>query len=263
MAGFQFRYRLSGGRPTVRSFVFRNTETLSQGDILNWEDGKVCLGLAGDRALLGAAVETLDGLAGETAIRVVTDGDAVYAVADPHPRSRGDHLELNSLTGDHGVSASTSSQLTVVLDSDADAETLVRIEPGSHHRLEEDAAGRLSGGELNAAIARAVVRYHNEQLGRGPTRARAFYRDNVIVVILQDALTKAERSLAASGKTDAVRQMRDAFQEAMAPDLVATVEELTGCKVEAFMSSSHLDPDHAAEIFVLDRPVAGDSTDSG
>jgi uncharacterized protein YbcI len=82
------------------------------------------------------------------------------------------------------------------------------------------------------------------------------------VVLLQDALTKAERSLAASGKADAVRQLRAAFQEAMRADLVATVEEVTGCKVEAFMSSSHLDPDYAAEIFVLDRPVVGDSTDS-
>jgi len=57
--------------------------------------------------------------------------------------------------------------------------------------------------------------------------------------------------------------MRDAFQEAMRADLVARIEELTGCKVEAFMSSSHLDPDYAAEVFVLDRPVPGESAESG
>jgi hypothetical protein len=41
------------------------------------------------------------------------------------------------------------------------------------------------------------------------------------------------------------------------------VEALTGCKVEAFMSTNHLDPDYAAELFVLDRPVAGDSGEPG
>ena len=263
MAGFQFRYRMSGGRPTVRDFVFGDTETLTRGDIVNWKEGRVRFGVVGDGALVGAAMESLDGNAGETVIRVITDGDAVYGVDDPHSRTRGDHLDLGGSTGLQYVSESARSQLTVVRDSDADTETLVRIDVGSHHRFEEDSAGRLSGGELNAAVARMVVRYHNEHLGRGPTRARAFYRDNVVVVILQDALTKAERSLAASGKTEAVRQMREAFQDAMQADLVATVEELTGCKVEAFMSSSHLDPDYAAEIFVLDRPVAGDSTGSG
>jgi len=58
MTGFQFRYRLSGGRPTVRGFVFHSTETLSQGDLVNWEDGRVDFGVVGDAALLGAALET-------------------------------------------------------------------------------------------------------------------------------------------------------------------------------------------------------------
>jgi hypothetical protein len=34
------------------------------------------------------------------------------------------------------------------------------------------------------------------------------------------------------------------------------IERLTGCKMLAFMSSNSLDPDVAAELFLLDRPVA-------
>lgn len=257
MPGFHFRYRLSGGRPTVLGFVRRDTENLALGDILNWEDGNVDFGHIGDGALVGAALETLDGEASETVIHAITDGDAVYAVEDAHSRAKGDHLDLDGSTGAHRVrdGAGPQAQLVVVLDSDADQETLVRINAGSHHRIEDGREGRLAGGELGAAIARMVVRAHNEHLGRGPTRARAFYRDNVVVVVLEDALTKAERSLAAGGKTEAVREMREAFHDAMRADLVAAVEELTGCKVNAFMSSSHLDPDYAAEVFVLDRPL--------
>lgn len=263
MTGFHFRYRLSGGRPTVRDFACQEAGAVSRGDILNWDAGNVVLGISGDSALVGAAIETLDGNPGGKGVRVITDADAVYGVEDPHSRGKGDQLELDGRTGRQRVSTSANPQLTVVLDSDAEEETLVRINVGSHHCIDRDVAPRLTGGELNAAIARMVVRYHNEHLGRGPTRARAFFRDNVIVVLLQDALTKAERSLAASGKAEAVQQMRAAFQDAMRPDLVASVEELTGCKVDAFMSSSHLDPDYAAEVFVLDRPVPGDSADLG
>jgi uncharacterized protein YbcI len=264
MPGFEFRYRLNGGRPTVRGFASLDSAALIRGDIVNWEDGRVDFGIAGDAALLGVALDQLPPSAdGELQTEVITDGDAVYAIDDPFSRSSGDLLDLEGLSGGQRVCRSTGSQLVVVVDSTADEQTLVRIRPESHHRHEEDGAGRLTGGELNAALARAVVRCHNEQLGRGPTRARAFYRDNVIVVMLQNALTKAERSLAASGKTDAVHQMRAAFQDAMRPDLVATVEELTGCKVEAYMSTNHLDPDYAAELFVLDRPVAGDTGEPG
>jgi uncharacterized protein YbcI len=262
MAGFDFRYRLSGGRPTVRGFASADGLILTRGDILNWENGRVEFGVPGDIALLGAALGSQDGESAETIIEVITDADAVYGVHDPHSRLQGDHLDLDGLTGAHGVIPDASSQLAVVLDCNADEETLVRITVECHHRVEANADGRLVGGELNAAVARMVVRYHNQQLGRGPTRARAFYRDNVMIVMLEDAMTKAERSLAASGKADVVHQLREAFQQSMRADLVATVEELTGCKVEAFMSANHLDPDCAAEIFVLDRPVPGESGDS-
>lgn len=61
-----------------------------------------------------------------------------------------------------------------------------------------DPGCRLTGGELNAAISNAVVRIHSQYLGRGPTRARTFHRENTVVTILEDALTKAERTLAAN-----------------------------------------------------------------
>lgn len=264
MAGFEFRYRLSGGQPTIRRFPRVAGAELRRGDILSWKAGRVALGVAGDTALLGLALDGLrPGAEGEAHIEVITDADAVYAIHDPFRRTAGDLLDLDGLTGAQGVAASGSSQLLVVLDSSADDETLVRIAGDSHHRLEGDAHGRLVGGELNAALARAVVRFHNEQLGRGPTRARAFYRDNVIVVILQNALTRAERSLAASGKQEAVHQLRSAFQDAMRADLVGTVERLSGAKVEAFMSANHLDPDYASEVFVLDRPVGVDPAEPG
>jgi uncharacterized protein YbcI len=111
-------------------------------------------------------------------------------------------------------------------------------------------------GQLNKAIANAVVRCHRRFIGRGPSRARTIYRDNVIVVIMRDALTFGERSLAATGDQRAVSEMRQHYQQAMRGPLIEAVQHLTGCKVEALMSAANIEPDLAAELFVLDRPVA-------
>jgi uncharacterized protein YbcI len=120
-----------------------------------------------------------------------------------------------------------------------------------------------TGGELNQAIARAVVRGHTRIVGRGPTTAQAFYRQNIVVVVMSDTLTQGERSLLADGRHDSVRRLRCEFQQAMRDDLVRDVELLTGGKVVAFMSTTHLEPDVSAELFVLDRPVSGDIAPSG
>jgi uncharacterized protein YbcI len=257
--GFEFRHRLSGEEPTIRSFVFKNTETLTRGDMLNLEDGAVDLGVLGDTQLIGACVETLAGEASETYIRMVTDADAVYAVQDAHERRKGDLLDLSGLTGAQGVVTSAGSALAVVIDSPADEETLVRINVAYHHVVDPDEGLRRPvGGELNAAIARSVVRYHRAHVGRGPKKAQAFYRNNVIVVILEGMMTKAEQTLIARGKHDAVMQMRDAFQETMRDALVANVEELTGSKVRAFMSGNSIDPDMSVEVFILEEPVSGE-----
>jgi uncharacterized protein YbcI len=119
---------------------------------------------------------------------------------------------------------------------------------------------QLTGGQLNAALANAIVQIHNEYLGRGPSRGRAFFRDTVIVVLMEEALTKAERSLVKSGREDHVLARRQEFQRTMEGDVIQAVEALTGCKVLAFMSDNHIDPDIAVELFVLDRPCG--STES-
>jgi uncharacterized protein YbcI len=116
-----------------------------------------------------------------------------------------------------------------------------------------------SSGRLNKEIANAVVRWHKRFLGRGPTRAQAFFRHNVVVVVMEASLTEAERRLAREGAGAAVLEMRNRYEETMRNDLVQAVEALTGARVDAFMSSHHIEPDLAVNLFVLDRPVTSES----
>jgi uncharacterized protein YbcI len=115
-----------------------------------------------------------------------------------------------------------------------------------------------TGGRLNQALADAVVRAYRRVLGRGPTRAQAFYHQNVVVVSMHETLTQAERALVADGREAAVHALRQQLQEAMRAELVAAVQELTGSRVDAFAGATHIDPDLAFALFVLERPVAAD-----
>jgi uncharacterized protein YbcI len=78
----------------------------------------------------------------------------------------------------------------------------------------------------------------------------------VVTVVLQDTLTKGERSLVADGRDEFVLSTRKAFQLTMRHDLVGGIEEILGRPVIAFMSDNHIDPDVCVEVFVL----AGDGT---
>jgi uncharacterized protein YbcI len=126
--------------------------------------------------------------------------------------------------------------------------------PNSSHEgsAVEDGHGR---GALSAGISRAVVHLFSEQTGRGPTKARTTIDADLVVVLLQDTMTRGEKTLVQAGKHAEVLQIRRTFQETMRPSLVEAVEGLTQRTVVSFMSANDIDPDAAAEIFMLDRAV--------
>jgi uncharacterized protein YbcI len=106
-------------------------------------------------------------------------------------------------------------------------------------------------GALLTSLSNVVVQIVREYTGRGPTKARASIRDNVVIVLMQETLLKAEHSLINDSKARLVVEMRRSFQQTMREELSAAVERLTERKVIAFMSDSHLDPDYSVEVFIL------------
>ena len=72
-----------------------------------------------------------------------------------------------------------------------------------------------------------------EYTGRGPTKARTTIRDNVVVVMLEQTLTKGEQILVNKGRGENVLVLRREYQEAMRDESSAHVGQLTGRKVVA------------------------------
>jgi uncharacterized protein YbcI len=113
-----------------------------------------------------------------------------------------------------------------------------------------------SGLSTGARISNMVVQVMRAYTGRGPTKAWTSMDTDLIVVVLHDTLTKGERSLVADGRAQLVRDMRKAYQDTMAREFTAGLQEITGREVVAFLSDNHIDPDIAIETFVL-RPANG------
>jgi uncharacterized protein YbcI len=115
----------------------------------------------------------------------------------------------------------------------------------------------LKAGRLHAALANEIGRLMAEASGRGATRSRAFIEQDVVVCLLEECATKAERTLIAAGKQELVRVQRDALQRAMEKPLVACVERLTGRAVLSYLSGSTTLGESLAEIFVLEPSNPG------
>ena len=107
------------------------------------------------------------------------------------------------------------------------------------------------------AVGNAITRLHRERYGRGATTTRTVFQRNHVVAFLEDIYTPLERTLIDADDWEQVKATRQSFQMAMRPEFIKAVEEITGRTVIAFMSQVHLDPDLAAEIFVLTPEADG------
>jgi uncharacterized protein YbcI len=110
-------------------------------------------------------------------------------------------------------------------------------------------------GDLNAAIARAVVRIYLDHVSRGPAKAQSFFRHDVVAVVLRDVLTRTERTLIAQGRSAAVSRLRQELQAAMRPSLVSAIEELTAGEVTACLADTDVEAGVACVTFILARSL--------
>ncbi len=106
-------------------------------------------------------------------------------------------------------------------------------------------------GEMRARISREIVRLQAEYYGKGPTRAKTYIVEDLVVVVLEESFTRAEKTLADRGERDAIQHIRRRFQQQMADSFTSVVAQATGRKVRAFLSETHIDEDVSVETFLL------------
>jgi uncharacterized protein YbcI len=118
---------------------------------------------------------------------------------------------------------------------------------GSDKRASERAAR----GEIVAAISEGLVGLLKDYYGKGPTQAKTYYEDDLVVCLLRGGFTAVEQTLLEGGRGAAVIEQRMAFQDVMRQRFEAVVEHATGRRVIGFMSGNQQHPDMICEVFVL------------
>ena len=110
---------------------------------------------------------------------------------------------------------------------------------------------RSSLGEMRATISNEIVRLQAEYYGKGPTRAKTYIVEDLVVVVLEESFTRAEKTLAERGEKDAIEHIRRRFQQQMADDFTSVVEQATARKVRVFLSETNVEHDVSVETFLL------------
>jgi uncharacterized protein YbcI len=96
-----------------------------------------------------------------------------------------------------------------------------------------------------------MVALLKDYYGVGPTQAKTYYHDDLVVCVLRGGFTRVEQTLLDGDRGRAVIEQRMAFQEVMRQRFEAVVQQATQRPVIGFMSGNQQNPDMICEVFVL------------
>jgi uncharacterized protein YbcI len=106
-------------------------------------------------------------------------------------------------------------------------------------------------GEVLTEISNGMVALLKDYYGVGPTQAKTYYHDDLVVCVLRGGFTRVEQTLLDGDRGRAVIEQRMAFQEVMRQRFEAVIQHATGRAVIGFMSGNQQTPDMICEVFVL------------
>ena len=100
-------------------------------------------------------------------------------------------------------------------------------------------------------ISGLVVRLLRQRTARGAAQVRTEISSDLVTVTLRNALTTAEKTLAARGHGSTVTHTRRFLYEGVCAEASEAVEQLTGSSVTAYLSDQVCEPDLGVLVFIL------------
>ena len=109
-------------------------------------------------------------------------------------------------------------------------------------------------------ITEAMIRFEREFMGRGPTEARTYLVDDMILVRMKGVITRAEQNLASADPTgrgrDLVKQSRTELLEKARGLLAELVERETGVSVISMHTDISVKSGERIILFTLHHKIA-------
>lgn len=110
----------------------------------------------------------------------------------------------------------------------------------------------LSGDDLLTAVTEAMVALHQRYHHRKPVSAKTMLlEEDLLACVLGGVYSDVEKTMIELQRAPVVQGTRSAFQQAMQHRFVEEVQQLSGRRVETFISDSHVGPDLEIELFFL------------
>jgi uncharacterized protein YbcI len=123
--------------------------------------------------------------------------------------------------------------------------------------VSEEAQG--SAGErersLLSRLSSSMGAMQKAAFGKGPLSTKSYMFDDMLLIVMREGLTQAERTMLEFGRQDLVREFRQQFENEMTRRIIDMIEELTERKVLTYQSQVMFDPDIVVEMFVFDSSV--------
>ena len=114
-------------------------------------------------------------------------------------------------------------------------------------------------GEIEAAICKAISRFEQDYMGRGPKAVHTHLLGDMLVIRLQGILTAAEqqlvRSLPMSKGRDLLKQVRTQLIETARPHLESLIQEITGIPLLSLHHDISTTTGEEIIVFVLAKAI--------
>ena len=78
---------------------------------------------------------------------------------------------------------------------------------------------------MPGTISKEIVRLQAEYYGKGPTKAKTYISEDLVVVVLEESFTRAEKTLVERGEQEAIQHIRRRFQQQMADSFTSVIEQ--------------------------------------
>ena len=114
-------------------------------------------------------------------------------------------------------------------------------------------------GEIEAAVCKAISRFEQDYMGRGPKDIHTHLLGDMLLIRLQGILTAAEqqlvRSLPMSKGRDLLKQVRTQLIETARPHLESLIQEITGIALISLHHDISTTTGEEIIIFVLAKAI--------
>jgi uncharacterized protein YbcI len=121
---------------------------------------------------------------------------------------------------------------------------------GTFEEPEETAGERERS--LLSRLSTSMGAMQKAAFGKGPISTKSYMFDDMLLIVMREGLTQAERTMLEFGRQDLVREFRQQFENEMTRRIVDMIEELTERQVLTYQSQVMFDPDVVVEMFVFE-----------